>query len=301
MSMKQLNEIRGVSATKNSSIYKYAEYIVEYIISPFGLEDDMFNGIVKDDGEFTIKQLDAFKGRLYYKESIDKFKDIDKYKPEWLGDIKFKELDPNEQHAGYYLNTYIKDDKVDGTLAYVEKNNSKEILLEVIVHELTHAYQKLRNYENNFTPYNPLYRRASQSKIGKVVQTYQNTKESLLSIMENYNMCSLLFYGSQYYADPRETEAYINSVYVNKQTSKDISFRTRTYKLLYDFWTYISYDIEYINKEVLDMLDNNYFNTVIHKNIKDQNKLLKMVSTHYSKLFKKILFKMMSIEKGDNF
>jgi len=26
-----------------------------------------------------------------------------------------------------------------------------------------------------------------------------------------------------------------------------------------------------------------------------------MVSTYYSKLFKKILFKMMSIEKGDNF
>lgn len=299
--MKQLNEIRGVSATKNSSIYKYAEYIVEYIISPFGLEDDMFNGIVKDDGEFTIKQLDAFKDRLYYKDSIDKFKDIDKYKPEWLGDITFKELDPNEQHAGYYLNTYIKDDKVDGTLAYVEKNNSKEVLLEVIVHELTHAYQKLRNYEKEFTPYNPLYRQASKSKISKVVQTYQNTKESLLSIMENYNMCSLLFYGSQYYADPRETEAYINSVYVNKQTSNNISFRTRTYKLLYDFWTYISYDIEYINKDVLDMLDNNYFNTVIHKNIKDQNKLLKMVSTHYSKLFKKILFKMMSIEKGDNF
>ena len=65
--MKQLNEIRGVSATKNSSIYKYSEYIVEYILSTFGLEDDMFNVIVKDDGEFTIKQLDAFKDRLYYK------------------------------------------------------------------------------------------------------------------------------------------------------------------------------------------------------------------------------------------
>mgnify|MGYP000337555096 FL=1 len=61
----------------------------------------------------------------------------------------------------------------------------------------------------------------------------------------------------------------MNSVYVNKQTTNNISFRTRTYKLLYDFWTYISYDIEYINKDVLDILDNNYFNTVIHKNIKD--------------------------------
>lgn len=299
--MKQLNEVRGVSVTKDSMIYKYAEYIVEYIISPFGLEEDMFNGIVKDDGEFTIKQLDAFKNRLYYKVAIEKFKDIDKYKPEWLGDIIFKELPPNNQHAGYYLNSYVKDDKVNGTLAYVEKNNSEAVLLEVIVHELTHAYQKLRNYEKCFNTYNPLYSKASQSKIGKVVQSYQNTKESLLSIMKDYNTCSLLFYGSQYYADPRETEAYMNSVYVNKQTSNNISFRTLTYKLLYDFWTYISYDIEYINKDVLDILDNNYFNTVIHKNIKDQNKLLKMVSIHYSKLFKKILFKMMSIEKGDNF
>ncbi len=45
----------------------------------------MFNGIVKMMVGCTIKQLDTFKDRLYYKESIDKFKDIDKYKPEWLG------------------------------------------------------------------------------------------------------------------------------------------------------------------------------------------------------------------------
>lgn len=299
--MKQLNEILGVSATKSTSIYKYAEYIVEYITSPFGLDEDIFNGTVKNNKEFTIKQLDAFKDRLFYKDSVDKFNDIEKYKPEWFGDIVFKELTPNEQHAGYYQNSYISHGKVNGMIGYVTEDNNPGILLEIIVHELTHAYQKLRNYENGFNPYNPLYSKSSKFKISSVVAYYQNNKFTLLNIMKDYKACTLVFYGSQYYADPREIEAYMNSVYVNKQVSKDISFRSRTYKLLYDFWTYILYDDQYVNDEVLDNLDKDYFNTVIHKNIKDNKKLLKLVAKYYSNLFKKISFKMSTIENGDNF
>ena len=300
-----MNENYGVSVRKDSTLYKYAEYIATYIKSPFGLEEDMFNGVASTDGNFTIKVLDNFKDRLYYDEDIEKYENIEKYRPEWLDNVVFKEIKPNQTYSGYYTNVYVKNGMVFGVVGYTNEGYTYKQVLSTLIHELTHAYQKLRKYEKQYSVYKPYKNDNLDLNINDIVREYKGIEKELTDILKDSDKVIRIIRSSYYYTDPDEVEAYFNTVYVERQQGDlEDALIIKTYEFLRDFWTLLNIKSESLDTEVqediFDEIGFDYFCNIAKTSVKREDLLLNKVSTYYRSKFTKIVFNLHKIQNENS-